>query len=34
VLPDDALRSELRHAQLGQRLHAVEADGRVLSAWL
>ena len=34
VLPDDALRGELRHAQLGQRLHAVEADGRVLSAWL
>ena len=34
ALPADALRGELRHAQLGQRLHAVEADGRVLSAWL
>jgi 2-phospho-L-lactate/phosphoenolpyruvate guanylyltransferase len=34
VLPDDALRGGLRHAQLGQRLHAVEADGRVLSVWL
>jgi len=34
VLPADALRGELRHAQLGQRLHAVEADGRVLSVWL
>jgi 2-phospho-L-lactate/phosphoenolpyruvate guanylyltransferase len=34
ALPADALRGELRHAQLGQRLNAVEADGRVLSAWL
>jgi 2-phospho-L-lactate/phosphoenolpyruvate guanylyltransferase len=34
ALPADALRGELRHAQLGQRLHAVEADGRVLSVWL
>jgi 2-phospho-L-lactate/phosphoenolpyruvate guanylyltransferase len=34
VLPDDALRGELRHAQLGQRLHSVVADGRVLSVWL
>jgi 2-phospho-L-lactate guanylyltransferase len=34
VLPEEALRGELRHAQLGQRLHAVEADGRVLSVWL
>ena len=33
-LPAEALGSELRHARLGQRLHAVEADGRVLSAWL
>jgi 2-phospho-L-lactate/phosphoenolpyruvate guanylyltransferase len=34
ALPPDALRGELRHAQLGQRLNAVEADGRVLSVWL
>jgi 2-phospho-L-lactate/phosphoenolpyruvate guanylyltransferase len=34
VLPQNALRGELRHARLGQRLHAVEADDRVLSAWL
>jgi 2-phospho-L-lactate/phosphoenolpyruvate guanylyltransferase len=34
ALPADALRGELRHAQLGQRLHAVEADGRALSVWL
>jgi 2-phospho-L-lactate/phosphoenolpyruvate guanylyltransferase len=34
TLPAGALRGELRHAQLGQRLHAVEADGRVLSVWL
>jgi 2-phospho-L-lactate/phosphoenolpyruvate guanylyltransferase len=34
ALPADALRGELRHAQLGQRLHAVAADGRVLSVWL
>ena len=34
ALPADALCGELRHAQLGQRLHAVEVDGRVLSVWL
>jgi 2-phospho-L-lactate guanylyltransferase len=34
ALPADALRGELRHAQLGQRLHAVEADGHALSVWL
>jgi 2-phospho-L-lactate/phosphoenolpyruvate guanylyltransferase len=34
ALPADALRGELRHAQLGQRLHAVAADGRVLAVWL
>jgi 2-phospho-L-lactate/phosphoenolpyruvate guanylyltransferase len=34
ALPADALHGELRHAQLGQRLHAVAADGRVLSVWL
>jgi 2-phospho-L-lactate guanylyltransferase len=34
ALPAEALRGELRHARLGQRLHAVEADDRVLSAWL
>jgi 2-phospho-L-lactate guanylyltransferase len=34
ALPAEALRNELRHLRLGQRLHAVEADGRVLSAWL
>jgi 2-phospho-L-lactate/phosphoenolpyruvate guanylyltransferase len=34
ALPAAALRGELRHAQLGQRLHAVEAEGRVLSVWL
>ena len=34
VLPAEALGADLRHAQLGQRLHSVEADGRVLSAWL
>jgi 2-phospho-L-lactate/phosphoenolpyruvate guanylyltransferase len=34
ALPSDALDAELRHARLGQRLHSVEADGRVLSAWL
>ena len=32
--PAEALRDELRYIRLGQRLHAVEADGRVLSAWL
>jgi 2-phospho-L-lactate/phosphoenolpyruvate guanylyltransferase len=34
ALPVEALGSELRHARLGQRLHSVEAAGRVLSAWL
>jgi len=34
VLPVAALGSELRHVKVGQRLHSVEADGRVLSAWL
>jgi 2-phospho-L-lactate/phosphoenolpyruvate guanylyltransferase len=34
ALPVEALRDELRHLRLGQRLHAVEADGRVLSGWL
>jgi 2-phospho-L-lactate/phosphoenolpyruvate guanylyltransferase len=34
ALPAEALRGELRHARLGQRLHAVEGDDRVLSAWL
>jgi 2-phospho-L-lactate/phosphoenolpyruvate guanylyltransferase len=34
ALPAEALSPELRHARLGQRLHSVEADGRVLSAWL
>ncbi len=34
ALPADALGGELRHAQLGQRLHAVAGDGRVLSVWL
>jgi len=34
ALPAEALRDELRHLRLGQRLHAVEADGRVLSGWL
>jgi 2-phospho-L-lactate guanylyltransferase len=34
TLPAAALGEELRHARLGQRLHSVEADGRVLSAWL
>jgi 2-phospho-L-lactate/phosphoenolpyruvate guanylyltransferase len=34
ALPADALRGELRHAQLGQRLHAVAAEGRVLAVWL
>jgi 2-phospho-L-lactate/phosphoenolpyruvate guanylyltransferase len=33
-LPAEALGGELRHARLGQRLHAVEADGRVISVWL
>jgi 2-phospho-L-lactate guanylyltransferase len=34
ALPAEALRDELRYIRLGQRLHAVEANGRVLSAWL
>jgi len=34
ALPAKALGGELRYAGLGQRLHAVEADDRVLSAWL
>jgi 2-phospho-L-lactate/phosphoenolpyruvate guanylyltransferase len=34
ALPATAFRDELRYTRLGQRLHAVEADGRVLSAWL
>jgi 2-phospho-L-lactate/phosphoenolpyruvate guanylyltransferase len=34
ALPAEALRDELRYIRLGQRLHAVEADSRVLSAWL
>jgi 2-phospho-L-lactate guanylyltransferase len=34
ALPAAAFRDELRYTRLGQRLHAVEADGRVLSAWL
>ena len=34
ALPASALGGELRHVHLGQRLHAVAADDRVLSAWL
>jgi 2-phospho-L-lactate/phosphoenolpyruvate guanylyltransferase len=34
VLAPEALGDELRHVRLGQRLHSVEADGRVLSVWL
>jgi 2-phospho-L-lactate guanylyltransferase len=34
AFPTEALHGELRGTRLGQRLHAVEADGRVLSAWL
>jgi 2-phospho-L-lactate guanylyltransferase len=34
ALPATAFRDELRYTRLGQRLHAAEADGRVLSAWL
>ena len=34
AFPAESLRGELRGARLGQRLHAVQADGRVLSAWL
>jgi 2-phospho-L-lactate/phosphoenolpyruvate guanylyltransferase len=34
ALPAVALSHELRYARVGQRLHSVEAEGRVLSAWL
>jgi 2-phospho-L-lactate/phosphoenolpyruvate guanylyltransferase len=34
VLPAEALGVDLRHARIGQRLHSVQAGGRVLSAWL
>jgi 2-phospho-L-lactate/phosphoenolpyruvate guanylyltransferase len=34
ALPAEALGNELRQVRIGQRLHSVEADGRVLSAWL
>jgi hypothetical protein len=34
ALPATALGSELRHVRIGQRLHSVVTDGRVLSAWL
>jgi 2-phospho-L-lactate/phosphoenolpyruvate guanylyltransferase len=34
VLPAEALGVELRHARIGQRLHSVQAGGRVLSAWI
>jgi hypothetical protein len=34
ALPTAALSHELRYARVGQRLHSVEAEGRVLSAWL
>ena len=34
TFPAEALGGELRGARLGQRLHAVQADDRVLSAWL
>lgn len=34
ALPTAALSHELRYATVGQRLHSVEAEGRVLSAWL
>jgi 2-phospho-L-lactate guanylyltransferase len=34
ALPAEALGDELRHVRVGQRLHSVEAGGRVLSAWL
>ncbi len=34
ALPRSALSDGLRHVRLGQRLHAVIADRRVLSAWL
>jgi 2-phospho-L-lactate guanylyltransferase len=34
ALPAAALADGLRHARLGQRLHAAVTDNRVLSAWL
>ena len=34
VLPAEALGVDLRHARIGQRLHSVQVDGRVLSAWM
>jgi 2-phospho-L-lactate guanylyltransferase len=34
ALPAKALGAELRHVRVGQRLHAVAAEGRVISAWL
>jgi len=34
VLPGTALSDGLQHVRLGQRLHAVVADGTVISAWL
>jgi 2-phospho-L-lactate/phosphoenolpyruvate guanylyltransferase len=34
VLPVEALGVDLRHARTGQRLHSVQAGGRVLSAWI
>jgi 2-phospho-L-lactate/phosphoenolpyruvate guanylyltransferase len=34
ALPATALGNELRHVRIGQRLHSVVTDGRVLSAWL
>jgi 2-phospho-L-lactate guanylyltransferase len=34
TLPAEALGNDLRHVRVGQRLHSVTAEGRVLSAWL
>jgi 2-phospho-L-lactate guanylyltransferase len=34
VLPAEALGVDLHHARTGQRLHSVQAAGRVLSAWI
>jgi hypothetical protein len=34
ALPATALGTGLRRARTGQRLHSVETEGRVLSAWL
>jgi 2-phospho-L-lactate/phosphoenolpyruvate guanylyltransferase len=34
ALPAKALGAELRHVRVGQRLHSVAAEGRVLSAWI